>query len=173
MVELDHLFVRVERGAPEAEVLRRAGVVGEGRLSRHPHQGTASKAFVFAGGYLELIWVEDEALADHAFGDLAFATRPCRFGVGYRRCGDGKLPFDVHPFAPDPNISIAESSRDVRAPITFVVPDAYAFRGGEGARIARFEVSADLLEIFLSGDGAEERLDFRPALPLVIVRRGG
>jgi len=49
------VFIRVSRGAPEAEYLRQAGFADVGRVFPHPHQGTARVAFPFANGYLELI----------------------------------------------------------------------------------------------------------------------
>ena len=61
-MELDHVFILCDRGAPEAEALRRLGL-REGSPNTHPGQGTACRRFFFANAYLELVWVEDEAEA--------------------------------------------------------------------------------------------------------------
>jgi hypothetical protein len=57
-VELDHVFVCVSQGAPEAEKLVDFGLV-EGSPNVHPGQGTANRRFFFQNAMLELLWVED------------------------------------------------------------------------------------------------------------------
>jgi hypothetical protein len=64
-VELDHLFVCVAKGAPEAEVLLNFGL-REGMPNRHPGQGTANRRFPFANAMIELIWVDDAIEAQSA-----------------------------------------------------------------------------------------------------------
>jgi hypothetical protein len=61
-MELDHLFILCDAGAPEAETLRDLGL-HEGSSNVHPGQGTACRRFFFETSYLELLWVEnpDEA----------------------------------------------------------------------------------------------------------------
>lgn len=61
-LQLDHIFVCVDPGAPEAAALIDAGLV-EGPANVHPGQGTANRRFFFERGYLELIWVQDEGEA--------------------------------------------------------------------------------------------------------------
>jgi hypothetical protein len=61
-VEFDHVFICVERSAPEAEELAEFGLA-EGPSNVHPGQGTANRRFFFRNGMLELLWVEDEAEA--------------------------------------------------------------------------------------------------------------
>jgi hypothetical protein len=58
-IELDHLFVCTDPGAPEAEELVRFGL-REGPSNQHPGQGTANRRFVFANAMIELLWVRDE-----------------------------------------------------------------------------------------------------------------
>lgn len=58
--QLDHLFVFVRPGAPEAAALERAGLRASYRR-RHPGQGTANVCYCFDNAYLELLWIEDEA----------------------------------------------------------------------------------------------------------------
>jgi len=55
---LDHLFVCLSRGAPEADNLTRFGLI-EGPRNIHPGQGTANRRFFFENAMLELSWVED------------------------------------------------------------------------------------------------------------------
>jgi hypothetical protein len=58
-VELDHVFLLCDVGAPEADALHRLGL-REGPPNTHPGQGTACRRFFFGGTYLELLWVSDE-----------------------------------------------------------------------------------------------------------------
>ena len=58
-LELDHLFVCVQRDAPEAERLTRFGLQA-GRRRRHRGQGAANVCYFFRNAVLELIWVCDE-----------------------------------------------------------------------------------------------------------------
>jgi len=90
-MDLDHVLILCDEGAPEAEALRRAGL-REGSGNTHPGQGTACRRFFFANGYLELAWVHDVA---EARSDLARPTRlldrwamrrggACPFGLVFR-----------------------------------------------------------------------------------------
>lgn len=56
--ELDHVFVCVGEGGPEASRLASCGL-SEGEPNTHPGQGTACRRFVFANAFLELLWVCD------------------------------------------------------------------------------------------------------------------
>ena len=68
-VELDHVFVMVRPGAPEAEAaaLARAGLCESFRRD-HPGQGTTNLCCCFDNAYLELLWLNNpaEALAPPA-----------------------------------------------------------------------------------------------------------
>jgi hypothetical protein len=57
-MELDHVFICTERGAPEAEKLVTFGL-HEGPASKHAGQGTANRRFPFANAMVELLWVSD------------------------------------------------------------------------------------------------------------------
>lgn len=57
-IELDHLFVCTDPGAPEAEEFIQFGL-REGPGNRHPGQGTANRRFAFANAMIELLWVHD------------------------------------------------------------------------------------------------------------------
>ena len=58
-IELDHVFIFSEVGAPEADQLVAFGLV-EGTSNVHPGQGTANRRFFFHNAMLELLWVNDE-----------------------------------------------------------------------------------------------------------------
>ena len=57
-VELDHVFVCVSQGAPEAEQLIQFGF-REGTPNVHLGQGTANRRFFFRNSMLEFLWVEN------------------------------------------------------------------------------------------------------------------
>ncbi|MYM41076.1 VOC family protein [Duganella qianjiadongensis] len=59
-MEIDHIFLRARRGAPEAAALIALGL-SEGSANRHPGQGTANRRFFFHNAFLELLWIEDAA----------------------------------------------------------------------------------------------------------------
>jgi hypothetical protein len=109
-MELDHVFILCDRGAPGAEALLRLGV-REGSGNTHPGQGTACRRFFFANAYLELLWVEDES---EAGSEPAKRTRlldrwalrragACPFGVIARPTVDeidGPAPFPTWRYTP-------------------------------------------------------------------------
>jgi len=57
-----HVIVYTAVGAPEAGSLSDAGLV-EGSPNIHRGQGTANRRFFFESGFLELLWVHDESMA--------------------------------------------------------------------------------------------------------------
>jgi hypothetical protein len=63
MYELDHLFIRVEVNAREAEHLVEFGL-NEGAPNVHSGQGTANRRFFFHNVMLELLWVHDQSRLD-------------------------------------------------------------------------------------------------------------
>jgi hypothetical protein len=87
-VELDHVFLWVSVGGPEADRLAAMGLT-EGQPNRHPGQGTACRRFFFANAYLELLWVDSP---EEAQGDL---VRPLRLWERSSGCGRGTCPFGV------------------------------------------------------------------------------
>jgi len=88
-IELDHVFVFVERGGEETAARLEAGGLKPTFRRRHEGQGTANLCYVFDNAYLELLWVEDEAL-------LARATfRRTRLYERSRWKSDGTSPFGV------------------------------------------------------------------------------
>jgi hypothetical protein len=130
---LDHLFVVVDHGAPESEVLQRAGLHQAPDPVVHEGQGTASVFFFFENVYLELVWVDQPGLLDEVLPELAERTggasgNPSPFGIGLRRAGDepAELPFPTRPHTadwmkPETAIGIA-AAQPASEPMIFVVP---------------------------------------------------
>jgi hypothetical protein len=135
-IELDHVFICSDIGAPEARQLIEFGLV-EGSPNRHPGQGTANRRFFFENAFLELLWVEDEIEAQ---SDLVrrtglrerwhrrkFGASP--FGIGFRPAlaGACDLPFPTWeyrpPYLPDPlAIHMADDSATISSPLLFHLP---------------------------------------------------
>jgi hypothetical protein len=87
-VELDHVFVMCDVGAPEATALLALGL-REGSPNTHPGQGTACRRFFFEGSYLELVWVTDVDQARHA------GRAPARLLERWIHRRDGASPFGL------------------------------------------------------------------------------
>jgi len=87
-VELDHLFICVSRGAPEAEQLIQFGL-REGPSNIHPGQGTANKRFFFRNAMLELLWVENPLDAQSQ------QTAPTKLWERWSGRGTGTCPFGI------------------------------------------------------------------------------
>ncbi|MCZ7598845.1 MAG: VOC family protein [Gammaproteobacteria bacterium] len=107
-MELDHLFIAVARGAPEAELLGEFGLE-EGSGNRHRGQGTANRRFFFHNTMLELLWIECEEDARAAPADLLALAERCAtprrcaspFGVCLRPTANGPRPdFATRPYRP-------------------------------------------------------------------------
>lgn len=58
-MQIDHIFIRVRPGGPEADLLREFGLT-EGSGNVHPGQGTANRRFFFANAFIELLWIANE-----------------------------------------------------------------------------------------------------------------
>src|SRR5918993_3872640 len=99
-LELDHLFVCTDPGAPEAERLISLGV-REAPANNHPGQGTANRRFAFSNAMIELLWVHDPAEAQSQ------ATARTLLWERWSRRSEGCCPFgicvrsvDIPPTAP-------------------------------------------------------------------------
>lgn len=134
-LEIDHVFICVSRGAPEARLLREAGLTAAAPAT-HPGQGTKNERFFFRNAYLELLWVHDEAEVRSKTVERTRLwercnwrdTGACPFGVALRRSTPGAAPpFDTWSYRPHylpgtMSIDIAVSSDNCREPLLFVVP---------------------------------------------------
>jgi hypothetical protein len=88
LIELDHVFVCVAQGGPEAEHLLQVGFT-EGGPNVHPGQGTANRRFPFRNSMLELVWVSDPAEA------RSETTRKTRLFERWSRRSGGVSPFGI------------------------------------------------------------------------------
>ena len=57
-MEIDHIFICVEPGAPEAEQFKKFGLI-EGSRNRHPGQGTSNRRFFFHNACIEFLFIQD------------------------------------------------------------------------------------------------------------------
>lgn len=137
-LQLDHVFLWVTKGAPEAAAFENAGLQLQDRTNQHTGQGTASKVFIFENVYLELIWIDDEqAAAKNAARsgiDMPGRARwketgASPFGVGLHRLDNpDAIPFPVtHYWAewmqPNTIIEFAQTVTNNNEPMFFVLPD--------------------------------------------------
>lgn len=86
-MQLDHIFLRTSKGAPEAAHLLELGFT-EGSANQHPGQGTANRRFFFHNAFLELIWIDD------AVDVVNTATRPTQLAERLDTQGSGS-PFGL------------------------------------------------------------------------------
>ena len=105
---IDHVFICVQEGAPEAAKLIQFGL-REGAPNTHPGQGTANRRFFFHNGMLELIWVDNpsEAQSEQTRPTMLWerwSTRAgnCPFGIILGPANDGAVcPFDAWEYRPE------------------------------------------------------------------------
>lgn len=94
VLELDHVFIVVPRGAAEAvHALRQVGLVVDTGVTRHTGQGTASVAAFFENAYLELLWVDPSVAVDsaHRLGLADFVR-----AEAWRRSGASPFGVGLH-----------------------------------------------------------------------------
>ncbi|MEC5163066.1 hypothetical protein RCH08_004239 [Janthinobacterium sp. CG_S6] len=142
-VEIDHIFICVQPGAPEAEALARFGLL-EGSGNTHPGQGTANRRFFFDNAFVELLWLADaaEANSDATRPTMLFqrltgdAARVSPFGLCFRPGGaDGPhAPFPSWQYRPaylPPGLAVDVADAPATEPMWFFLafggrPDAAA-----------------------------------------------
>ena len=136
VLELDHFFIRVERGAPEAAALSQAGFALSADTSHHTGQGTASLSMYFDNAYIELLWVTDAMELRAADPDLARRLLSADgeyapFGVGLRVETAGEiLPFETRSYRADwmlPGTTLELATTKRLEPEVFIVPDGMAW----------------------------------------------
>lgn len=132
-LELDHVFVFVSRGAPEADRLVEFGL-REGEPNVHPGQGTSNRRFFFDNMMLELLFVSNR---DEARSELTGPTRlwerwmgrntTSPFGLIFRS-SDGEIPFEGWEYKPEflPegfSFLVGENFGIMNEPLVFKMPD--------------------------------------------------
>ncbi len=181
-VELDHVFVMVRPGAPEAAALTGAGLCESFRRD-HPGQGTTNLCFCFDNAYLELLWLCDPAAArTPPAARLRLPERADRqagaspFGIALRTAQGAAMPFPTWdyaaPFLPaGVTIPIALASDDPAQPLLFRSPGSRRPDAWTDGRAGARQRSAGLAEI------VHLQLDLpdgvRPCAPLVRLQEIG
>ncbi|WP_207459151.1 VOC family protein [Azospirillum sp. SYSU D00513] len=156
-LELCHIFLFVEPGAPEAARLREAGLVESFRRA-HPGQGTANLCYCFDNAYLELLWLESaEEAKSPAIARTGLAERAgwrangaSPFGIALRAAGP--LPFVTWDFTPSylpPGMAIPVSleSEDPAHPFIFQSPGNARPDAWTDGRAGNRQSAAGLAEI--------------------------
>ncbi len=133
ILELDHIFIFVSEGAPEADKLTEFGF-SEGEPNVHPGQGTSNRRFFFNNMMLELLWVSN---IDEVKSEL---TRPTMlwerwngrnntspFGLVFRS-SDGEVPFKCWEYKPKYlpdgfSFLVGNNSGILNEPIIFKMPN--------------------------------------------------
>ncbi len=175
-LDLDHLYICVAEGAPEASVLENAGLRLAGDTAHHIGQGTASVFFVFENMYLELSWVEDSVELAGADQELAekfnnAAEGGSPFGLGLRRSEPitDSLPFQARSYYQEwmregSSIEIAQTNHS-NEPEVFVVP---TYMGHDSLLAMATAARPELLEDLKHPAGIEKLTKIRisgPNLP--------
>lgn len=176
-MELDHVFVCVDRDGSSSTRLRELGLVPTYRRV-HPGQGTANECFAFDNAYLELLWLTDagEAGSERTARTGLYERSRWRelgtspFGIAWRPTHDGEEPpIETWDYAPaylpaGMAIRMATTSDDPTQPLLFESPGRTgpaswpeARRGTlqrdggfvaiTGLRLYRSEVAADLVTL--------------------------
>jgi len=132
-MELDHIFILTEPGAPQADLLVDVGIV-EGMPNSHPGQGSANRRFFFTNSMLELLYIRDlsESVSGPASG-LKLAERladpnASPFGLVVRTISpSADFPFPGWPYFPeylggDKYFHIGDNSDVLDEPLCSLLP---------------------------------------------------
>ncbi|MCP4303649.1 MAG: VOC family protein, partial [bacterium] len=134
-MELDHIFFLIEPGGPEPGFLERPGL-RESYRRDHPGQGTQNACYCFDNIYIELLWVNDPAMArSKQIARTKLLERStwrsagtCPIGLAWRS-GEGDDGFGgktwdyCPPYLPDgAGISVSVDSDDPCQPMLFRSP---------------------------------------------------
>lgn len=68
-LELDHVTIFVNIGAPELQTLEALGLQPLGEKTAHTGMGTVGTSVFFDNAYLELVWIADPVLAREKWGE--------------------------------------------------------------------------------------------------------
>ena len=131
-LELDHLIVFTDPGAPVVDHLERAGFRA-GTPNDHPGQGTANRRVFFDNAYMEFVFVTDpDALASPQPQVVPTGLGPrfevgCALGVALRAITGHSPGFPSWQYRPPylpagASILMATSSNEIREPLIAVVP---------------------------------------------------
>ena len=134
-IQLDHIFVLVSPGAPEADALLSAGLL-EGPANKHPGQGTTNRRFFFTNFTLEFLFVHDlaEAMNGPAKGlklvERAIDVAGSPFGLVSRVIQGVEIPnfpawkYFPEYFAQDMCFFVGDNSDNFDEPLCICMPPA-------------------------------------------------
>jgi len=135
MLTLDHIFILVSPGAPEADALVNMGLI-EGTSNDHPGQGTSNRRFFFPNTTIELLFINDIAEAVNGAGkqlklmERAIDVEGSPFGLVTRWLADEPIPNFPHwTYQPDyfPKAMcfyVGENSDNFQEPLWICMPPA-------------------------------------------------
>jgi len=190
--ELDHLFICVSRGGDEASALAAFGLT-EGKPNLHPGQGTACRRFSFLNGFIELLWVSNEAEAQseairpthlcERWAGRASGSCPCGFGFRPSDNDVASPPFPAWdyrpPYLPESwSFQVATNSAVLTEPMLFYLPFLQRPDARPSAERQKVEHEAGLREITRvemlspSADNLSPALTAVVSAGLVQVRKG-
>jgi hypothetical protein len=182
-MDIDHIFLRARRNAPEGDALRAFGLA-EGSGNRHPGQGTANRRFFVHNAFIELLWIEDEAEANGVATtptQLADRLRPdaadvSPFGVCFRPShAHDTAPFPMWQYAPAylPAGMTVGIGRDVplAEPMWFFLAQGTPPHAAPAARRQPLDHPAGLVE--LTGVAITVAGDAAPSAPAVAALESG
>jgi hypothetical protein len=142
-IELDHVFICVARGAPEAGELVQFGL-REGTPNVHAGQGTANRRFFFRNAMLELLWVENpqETQSEQTAPTQLWErwsrrqTGACPFGIIVRPPNNEPtpVPFPSQEYRPiwlQPDLRIYFAPVGLKEPLPFFMPFLQRIRYGQ------------------------------------------
>jgi hypothetical protein len=146
MTVVDHVLLWCAVDAPELAALRAHGLDVDSRR-RHDGQGTANACIGFADGYLELLWLDDDAAArDPLVKPLGLHERArwretgaSPFGLAVRPAAPGTPPpfaaWDYRPRYVPPGMSIAMACNSgvLGEPLLFQIDRPFAPLPGKHA----------------------------------------
>lgn len=159
--ELDHIFICASRDADEASALVAFGL-SEGKPNVHPGQGTACRRFSFGNGYIELLWVSDQAEAQseaiqptHLWERwVGRGSGSCPFGFGFRPCTHhiASPPFPTWeyrpPYLPEAwSFQVATNAAVLTEPMLFYLPFLQQLDARPSAERQKVQHEAGLREI--------------------------
>ncbi len=132
-LELDHVFIFVSEGAPEADALLRFGLL-EGEPNIHPGQGTSNRRFFFSNMMLELLWVSniDEAKSELTKPIMLWerwcgrSDNTSPFGIILRSSNE-EIPFNGWEYKPKYlpdglSFLVGNNAESLNEPIIFILP---------------------------------------------------
>ena len=140
LLQIDHIFVCLET-APDKQFLKEKGLICSDNVTYHRQQGTASRIIFFENTYIELIWVDDQIMAEiYAMGSgIDFTARAYSPEKAASPLGIAlhQKPNFVHPEYTSSHLNHKASEQFVNfaasnlaaqtEPLCFMIPESVSF----------------------------------------------